>query len=171
MNVSGFNHLTLRVTSLNRSLPFYTDILGMTLVHRGRTDSYLEWGSAWICLLERSAAPSAAALAASNSSDDAANSALSSPHSGSGGENAETGVYGSGHDAAAADGPGLDHAAFTIAYADFSDAVERLKQFQVPIVRGPVLRGGGWSVNFLDPDGIQLELFTGTLAERMKDWR
>jgi len=41
---------------------------------------------------------------------------------------------------------------------------------QVPIVRGPVRRGPGWSINFLDLDGTQLELHTSTLAARMATW-
>ncbi|WP_249866168.1 VOC family protein [Paenibacillus konkukensis] len=134
MRANGFNHATWRVSDLERSLRFYTAILGMKLVHRGRTDAYLEWGHAWICLLERSGAWRA------EGADD-------------------SGV-----------GCGLDHLAFSIAEADFPEAVHVLEQAGVSIVRGPLQRGGGWSVNFLDPDGIQLELFTGTLESRMKVW-
>ncbi|WP_124726611.1 VOC family protein [Staphylospora marina] len=53
MKVTGFNHLTLKVRNLEESLPFFLDVLGMRPVHRGRKDAYLEWGDAWICLLER----------------------------------------------------------------------------------------------------------------------
>lgn len=60
MNVSGFNHLTLRVRNLEQSLRFYCGLLGMKLVHKGRKDVYLEWGNAWICLLERPEESSAA---------------------------------------------------------------------------------------------------------------
>ncbi|WP_426453726.1 VOC family protein [Paenibacillus sp. S-38] len=130
MQVKGFNHLTIRVRSLPRSLAFYEGILGMKLVHRGRTDAYLEWGSAWICLLERE------------------------PE----GEGACAGM------------PGIDHAAFSIGEKDFPQAVEVLRQAGVRFVRGPIERGGGNSVNFLDPDGTELELFTGSLQERMKTW-
>lgn len=131
IRVKGMNHATLRVGGLERSLPFYLDILGMTLVHRGSKDVYLEWGSAWICLLERSAAPRTA------DTDETA---------------------------------GMDHLAFSIEEADFHEASKKLLDAGVSIVRGPVYRGGGWSINFLDPDGIELELFTGSLAERMKVW-
>ena len=65
---------------------------------------------------------------------------------------------------------GVDHVAFHIDQADFDAAVDALRQAGVTIVRGPVQRGLGWSVNFLDPDGAQLELHTSTLAERMTVW-
>lgn len=128
---NGFNHVTLRVQCLERSLAFYVDVLGMRLVHRGATDVYLEWGQAWICLLER---------------PDEQQVVHSEPR-------------------------GMDHLAFSIAEDDFSQAVQILQGANIPLVRGPVYRGGGWSVNFLDPEGTELELFTGTLAERMKVWK
>ncbi|MFC4076183.1 VOC family protein [Salinithrix halophila] len=53
MRVTGFNHVTIRVSHLEESLAFYQDILQMELVHRGRTDAYLEWGEAWVCLVEK----------------------------------------------------------------------------------------------------------------------
>lgn len=70
-----------------------------------------------------------------------------------------------------ASGLGVDHVAFHLDAADFLGAVARLEEAHVSIVRGPVRRGSGWTVNFLDPDGTQLELHTSTLAERMQDWR
>jgi catechol 2,3-dioxygenase-like lactoylglutathione lyase family enzyme len=130
VKVTGFNHVTIRVGDLTTSLPFYTEVLGMELVHRGRRDVYLEWGSAWICLIERD-------LSVSNTPP----------------------------------APGVDHVAFSIAEEDFDEAVGRLKKHRVPVVRGPVDRGGGRVINFLDPDGIQLELNTGNLHDRMKTWR
>ncbi len=51
------------------------------------------------------------------------------------------------------------------------NAVHVLQENEVRIVRGPVQRGQGWSINFLDPDGTQLELHTSTLEERMKVWK
>ncbi|WP_284639993.1 VOC family protein [Paenibacillus silviterrae] len=128
MKVTGFNHVTIRVSSLQQALHFYQGILGMRPVHLGRTDAYLEWGNAWICLIEK----------VQGSSDQQRT--------------------------------GVDHVAFHIDAADFPEAVARLKASQVSIVRGPLHRGGGDSVNFLDPDGTELELFTGTLADRMKVW-
>ncbi|WP_340024281.1 VOC family protein [Paenibacillus sp. FSL K6-1096] len=129
MKVTGFSHITLLVRDLQASLEFYQGILGMSLRHRGRTDAYLEWGSAWVCLVERT----------------------------------EAGEQPGGL-------AGMDHVAFYIAADDFKEAVDILNNHHVQIVRGPVQRGTGWSVNFLDPDGIQLELHTSTLDERMEVW-
>ncbi|WP_408009458.1 VOC family protein [Pseudalkalibacillus sp. A8] len=67
--------------------------------------------------------------------------------------------------------PGVDHFAFSIEEDDFYNTVELLKEKGIPIVRGPIERGGGLVVNFLDPDGIELELNTSDLKTRMKDWR
>jgi catechol-2,3-dioxygenase len=66
---------------------------------------------------------------------------------------------------------GVDHVAFYINEKDFAKAVKHLQENNVEIVRGPIKRGLGWSVNFLDPDGTQLELHTSTLSERMKVWK
>ncbi|WP_248548467.1 MULTISPECIES: VOC family protein [Paenibacillus] len=129
MQVEGFNHVTVNVSDLANSLNFYTGILGLQLVHRGKTDAYLEWGSAWICLLEK---PDYMAIA-------------------------DKGV-------------GVDHIAFSIAEEHFEEAVQGLQTQNVPIIRGPIKRGIGWTVNFLDPDGIQLELHTSNLRERMSVW-
>lgn len=134
MKVTGFNHLTLRIRDLERSIVFYTGVLGLKLVHRGRTDAYLEWGTAWICLLQTDRVP--AAQTADGTEPKA----------------------------------GFDHIAFTINEAEFERAADELKEAGVTIVRGPVKRGQGWSVNFLDPDGIELELHTSSLAERMRVW-
>ncbi|MEK4461701.1 MULTISPECIES: VOC family protein [Paenibacillus] len=129
MQVEGFNHVTVNVSNLANSLNFYTGILGLQLVHRGKTDAYLEWGSAWICLLEK---PDYMAIA---------NNVV-----------------------------GIDHIAFSIAEEHFEEAVQGLQTQNVPIIRGPIKRGIGWTVNFLDPDGIQLELHTSNLRERMSVW-
>jgi catechol 2,3-dioxygenase-like lactoylglutathione lyase family enzyme len=129
MNVQGFSHVTINVKDLTRSLRFYVDVLGMELVHRGRKDAYLEWGSAWVCLQERP------------------DMAEQRPQI------------------------GVDHVAFLIDEQDFAEAVKQLKANNVAIVREPTRRGSGLSVNFLDPDGTQLELHTSTLAERMRVWK
>lgn len=128
-DTKGFSHVTIDVSNLEISLGFYVGTLSLRLVHRGRRDAYVEWGSAWICLQER---------------EDLA------PHQ-----------------------PqlGVDHVALHIDSDKFHRAVELLRTANVPIVRGPVERGGGWTVNFLDSDGTQLEFHTGTLAERMKVWK
>ncbi|MEK3715893.1 VOC family protein [Paenibacillus sp. FSL R7-0333] len=129
MKVSGFSHITLQVRDLQASLEFYQGILGMSVRHRGRSDAYLEWGSAWVCLVEQTKA------------------------------GVQTGGL-----------AGMDHVAFYIAEDDFEEAVAILNKHHIEIVRGPVQRGTGWSVNFLDTDGIQLELHTSTLDERMQVW-
>ncbi|MEK4287643.1 VOC family protein [Paenibacillus sp. FSL P4-0502] len=129
MQVEGFNHVTVNVSNLANSLNFYTGVLGLQLVHRGKTDAYLEWGSAWICLLEK---PDYMAI-----TDKVV---------------------------------GVDHIAFSIAEEHFEEAVQVLQTQNVPIIRGPIKRGIGWTVNFLDPDGIQLELHTSNLRERMSVW-
>ncbi|GGJ09657.1 glutathione transferase FosA [Alicyclobacillus cellulosilyticus] len=128
MKVQGFNHVTIDVSDLERSLTFYTQVLGMRLVHKARHDAYLEWGMAWVCLQERPALPKPRPQL------------------------------------------GVNHVAFSIAPDDFHEAVAVLRSHGVPIVRGPVQRGAGWTVNFLDPDGMQLELHTSNLAARMAVW-
>ncbi|WP_064092201.1 VOC family protein [Rossellomorea aquimaris] len=128
MNIKGFNHLTINCRSLEESLNFYRDILGADLVHKGNKDAYVEWGSIWICLLEKEQMPSTLK------------------------------------------GLGVDHIAFTISEEDFHMAVETLKSKRVKIVRGPVKRGRGWTINFLAPDGVQFELHTSNLKERMEIW-
>ncbi|MBB6454637.1 metallothiol transferase [Salirhabdus euzebyi] len=130
MKVTGFNHITLNVSDLKQSLEFYLGILGIELVHKGRMDAYLEWGSVWICLQERKDYPN----------------------------------YGVPQ-------IGVDHIAFSIEEINFHHAVEHLKKNNVPIVREPFEKGKGWVVNFLDPDGIQLELHTSNLSERMTVWK
>lgn len=65
---------------------------------------------------------------------------------------------------------GIDHIAFSIAEEHFEEAVQGLQTQNVPIIRGSIKRGIGWTVNFLDPDGIQLELHTSNLRERMSVW-
>ncbi|MFM1650692.1 VOC family protein [Brevibacillus sp. B_LB10_24] len=130
MKVTGFNHVTIRVSDLPRSLAFYEGVLQMKLVHRGRQDAYLDWGGAWICLVQRPAA---------------------GPQTNS--------------------VPGVDHVAFSIEEADFDGAVVQLVSAGVTVVRGPVERGLGRAINFLDPDGTQLELYTSNLQRRMTVWK
>ena len=65
---------------------------------------------------------------------------------------------------------GVDHFAFTVTEESFYKAIESLKEKQVRIIRGPIVRGGGWTVSFTDPDGNELEFYTGSLYERMKNW-
>ncbi len=48
--ISGLNHITLAVTDLDRSVVFYRDVLGCSLVHQWTGGVYLEAGSLWLCL-------------------------------------------------------------------------------------------------------------------------
>lgn len=129
MKVQGFSHVTINVRDLERSINFYTGILGLNMRHRGNKDAYLEWGSAWICLIERDRC--------SEHTEEQA---------------------------------GVDHVAFYIPEEHFDEAVKSLQDNHVKIVREAIKRGTGWSINFLDPDGTQLELHTSNLEERMKVW-
>lgn len=129
MNVQGFSHVTIRVKDLQRSLGFYRDVLGMKAIHIGRKDAYLEWGSAWVCIMEKP-----------------------------------------GNLPQTKKTLGVDHIAFFIPPASFDEAVQILRKHGVTVVRGPLQRGAGRSVNFLDPDGTELELHTSTLQERMTVW-
>jgi metallothiol transferase len=62
---------------------------------------------------------------------------------------------------------GVNHLALTVRPEDFDAAVEHLRRHEVPIVREPILRGVGRTVNFLDPDGLQWEFHSSNLAERL----
>ncbi|WP_284455949.1 VOC family protein [Alloalcanivorax xenomutans] len=46
----GINHITLSVSDLDRSLTFYTDIVGMTAIVRWDGGAYLRSGVDWVCL-------------------------------------------------------------------------------------------------------------------------
>jgi catechol 2,3-dioxygenase-like lactoylglutathione lyase family enzyme len=48
--LGGLNHLTLAVTDLERSIPFYTDLLGCRLAARWDGGAYLALGDLWLCL-------------------------------------------------------------------------------------------------------------------------
>jgi catechol-2,3-dioxygenase len=66
---------------------------------------------------------------------------------------------------------GVDHVAFTVSEEHFPKAVQLLRELKVEIARGPIQRGGGNTVSFNDPDGNVIEFFTGSLQERMKNWK
>ncbi|OOE13203.1 VOC family protein [Fictibacillus arsenicus] len=69
------------------------------------------------------------------------------------------------------DQTGVDHFAFSVSEKNFHKAAVYLEEKQVMITRGPIERGGGWTISFLDPDGNEMELYTGSLYERMKKWK
>jgi len=48
--LTGFNHLTLAVCSLPRSISFYEETLGFKLSARWKTGAYLSLGDLWLCL-------------------------------------------------------------------------------------------------------------------------
>jgi catechol 2,3-dioxygenase-like lactoylglutathione lyase family enzyme len=48
--LSGLNHLTLAVQSLELSVPFYRELLGFRLRATWNKGAYLELGDLWLCL-------------------------------------------------------------------------------------------------------------------------
>lgn len=55
--ITGLNHLTISVENLDRSLPFYIDILGFVGHARWNTGAYLSFGNLWLCLSVGESAP------------------------------------------------------------------------------------------------------------------
>ncbi|WP_348728822.1 fosfomycin resistance glutathione transferase [Rheinheimera texasensis] len=53
----GLNHITIAVSDLERSLRFYTDLLGMQGHVRWDAGAYLSLGDLWICLSIDKVAP------------------------------------------------------------------------------------------------------------------
>ena len=48
--LTGLNHLTLAVTSVERSVGFYTGLLGLRLEAQWDGGAYLSLGGLWLCL-------------------------------------------------------------------------------------------------------------------------
>jgi|SRR5450830_374660 len=48
--LDGLNHLTLAVRELDRSVAFYTTVLGFRLHATWRSGAYLSLGELWLCL-------------------------------------------------------------------------------------------------------------------------
>jgi len=48
--LTGLNHVTVAVKDIERSLQFYTDLLGLSAVVRWNTGAYLSLGDLWLCL-------------------------------------------------------------------------------------------------------------------------
>jgi catechol 2,3-dioxygenase-like lactoylglutathione lyase family enzyme len=49
--ITGFNHLTLAVGDLQRSVSFYAELLGFSIRMRGPSSAYLETGTVWLALV------------------------------------------------------------------------------------------------------------------------
>jgi catechol 2,3-dioxygenase-like lactoylglutathione lyase family enzyme len=50
MKITGLNHITFAVHDVNRSIQFYTEILGLRLIAKWSTGAYLTAGQTWIAL-------------------------------------------------------------------------------------------------------------------------
>ena len=49
--ITGLNHLTLAVSDLDRSVAFYSELLGFSVRMRGPSSAYLEAGTLWLALI------------------------------------------------------------------------------------------------------------------------
>ena len=49
--ITGLNHLTLAVSDLDRSIAFYSNLLGFSIRMRGPSSAYLEAGTLWLALV------------------------------------------------------------------------------------------------------------------------
>jgi catechol 2,3-dioxygenase-like lactoylglutathione lyase family enzyme len=49
--LTGLSHLTLAVSDLDRSVAFYSQLLGFSLRMRGPSSAYLEAGTLWLALV------------------------------------------------------------------------------------------------------------------------
>jgi catechol 2,3-dioxygenase-like lactoylglutathione lyase family enzyme len=54
--ITGLNHLTLAVSDLDRSVVFYSELLGFAIRMRAPSSAYLEAGNLWLALVVDSAA-------------------------------------------------------------------------------------------------------------------
>jgi catechol 2,3-dioxygenase-like lactoylglutathione lyase family enzyme len=52
MTITGLNHLTLAVSELERSVKFYSELLGFVVRWHGPSSAYLEAGTLWLALVE-----------------------------------------------------------------------------------------------------------------------
>jgi len=53
--ITGLNHLTLAVSDLERSVTFYSKLLGFSIRMRGEKSAYLEAGTLWLALVQDAA--------------------------------------------------------------------------------------------------------------------
>lgn len=51
MAITGLSHLTLSVNDLERSVAFYSELLGFSIRMRGPSSAYLEAGTLWLALV------------------------------------------------------------------------------------------------------------------------
>src|SRR2546430_866870 len=51
VSITGLNHLTMAVSDLDRSVAFYSELLGFSLRMRGPSSAYLEAGTLWLALV------------------------------------------------------------------------------------------------------------------------
>ena len=49
--IIGLNHITLAVSNLDRSVAFYSGLLGFSIRMHGPTSAYLEAGALWLALV------------------------------------------------------------------------------------------------------------------------
>jgi catechol 2,3-dioxygenase-like lactoylglutathione lyase family enzyme len=49
--IAGLNHLTLAVSDVERSVTFYSGLLGFSIRTRGPSSAYLEAGTLWLALV------------------------------------------------------------------------------------------------------------------------
>ncbi len=56
--ISGLNHLTLAVNDLDRSIAFYSGLLGFSIRMQSHSSAYLEAGTLWLALVVDSEARS-----------------------------------------------------------------------------------------------------------------
>src|SRR5437667_1987561 len=49
--ITGFNHLTLAVSDIERSVAFYSELLGFSIRMRSPSSAYLEAGTLWLALV------------------------------------------------------------------------------------------------------------------------
>jgi catechol 2,3-dioxygenase-like lactoylglutathione lyase family enzyme len=49
--ITGLNHLTLAVSDLERSVVFYSELLGFSIRMHGPSSAYLEAGTLWLALV------------------------------------------------------------------------------------------------------------------------
>jgi catechol 2,3-dioxygenase-like lactoylglutathione lyase family enzyme len=49
--ITGLSHLTLSISDLERSVAFYSELLGFSIRMRGPSSAYLEAGTLWLALV------------------------------------------------------------------------------------------------------------------------